>query len=183
MPTLVGIVGTGAGEGDGEGTGVGEGDGEGTGEDAKGAGVGVGVVVRIISSTVATTSTPMNVLICDVNAAGVGGATVVPPGFAFTSVITLTVFFGDACTVMGTSVPMLAKACCNEVAFEAELAISSTFEASSVLMIALTWVADSRRVCVDSWRISSTATLSTETPLAVATAVFASLSLMSLPKL
>lgn len=128
MPTLGASVGV--------GTGAGEGDGEGTGEGTKGAGVGVGVVV--VSTVVATTSTPIIVLICDVNAAGDGGATAVPPGFAFTSVITLTAFVGDICTVMGTTLPILAKVSCNAVAFAAELAISSTFEASPVLMIALT---------------------------------------------
>jgi len=132
MPTLGASVGV--------GTGAGEGDGEGTGEGTKGAGVGVGVVVVpvITSSTVATTSTPIIVLICDVNAAGDGGATAVKQALHSTPVITLTAFVGDICTVMGTTLPILAKVSCNAVAFAAELAISSTFEASPVLMIALT---------------------------------------------
>lgn len=128
MPTLGAIVGV--------GTGAGEGDGEGTGEGTKGAGVGVGVVV--VSTVVATTSTPIIVLICDVNAAGDGGATAVKQALHSTPVITLTAFVGDICTVMGTTLPILAKVSCNAVAFAAELAISSTFEASPVLMIALT---------------------------------------------
>lgn len=128
MPTLGASVGV--------GTGAGEGDGEGTGEGTKGAGVGVGVVV--VSTVVATTSTPIIVLICDVNAAGDGGATAVKQALHSTPVITLTAFVGDICTVMGTTLPILAKVSCNAVAFAAELAISSTFEASPVLMIALT---------------------------------------------
>lgn len=123
MPTLGGSV----------GEGVGEGDGEGTGEGTK-----VVVVVGRISSTLVTTSTPMTALICVVNASLVGSGTFVPPGFALTAVVTLTICFGDACTAIGMILPNLAKVCCNAVAFAAELAISSTFEASPVLMVALT---------------------------------------------